>query len=202
MSSTNDVFHTPVIECICTLCLCYCTLQRRAARFVLSRYRNTSRVNSMLEALDRPTLERHRQISRLYMLYKIIIGLVRCPILKAKLPASSHATAEDTTGSQAHHCKKAAQERFVFTQNHQGLDLPAQGSSWGHHTWHFCVKGLLPINPRNYPPLPPAPTPTPSSTDSEHTNWTSVRTSRQVSRRQNDQPFERGPSTWRTKQCH
>ena len=106
MSSTNDGFHTPVIECICTLCLCYCTLQRRAARFVLSRYRNTSSVNSMLEALDRPTLERHRQISRLYMLYKIIIGLVRCSILKAKLPASSHATAEDTTGSQAHHCKK------------------------------------------------------------------------------------------------
>ena len=34
-------------------------VQRRAAHFVLNRYRNTSSVNSILEALDWPTLERH-----------------------------------------------------------------------------------------------------------------------------------------------
>ena len=62
-------------------------VQRRAAsaRFVLNRYRNTSSVNSMLEALDWPTLERRCQISRLSMLYKIHSGLVHCPCLKSKL---------------------------------------------------------------------------------------------------------------------
>ena len=45
--------------------------------------RNTSSVNSMLEALDWPTLERHHQISRLY---KIHSGLVHCLSLKSKLP--------------------------------------------------------------------------------------------------------------------
>ena len=47
--------------------------------------RNTSSVNSMLEALDWPTLERHPQITRLSMLYKIHSGLVHCPGLKSKL---------------------------------------------------------------------------------------------------------------------
>ena len=36
-------------------------IQRRAARFVLNRFRNTSSVNNMLEALGWPTLEQRRQ---------------------------------------------------------------------------------------------------------------------------------------------
>ena len=42
---------------------------------------------------------------------------------------------------------------------------PTQGSSCGRHAWHFCVKGLLPINPRNYPPPPP---PRTNTNDSKH----------------------------------
>ena len=53
-------------------------VQRRTARFVLSRYRNTSSVNIMLDVSDWYTLQRGRQISRLS-------GLVHCPSLKSKL---------------------------------------------------------------------------------------------------------------------
>ena len=60
-------------------------VQRRAARFILSQFRNTSSVNNMLEALGWPTLEQWRQTCRLLMLYKIQSGLAHCPTLKAKL---------------------------------------------------------------------------------------------------------------------
>ena len=60
-------------------------VQRRAARFVLSRFRNTSSVNKMLEALGWPTLEQRCKTCRLSMLYKIQNGLAHCPTLKAKL---------------------------------------------------------------------------------------------------------------------
>ena len=52
------------------------------------------------------------------------------------------------------------------TQNNQGLELPAQGSNWGRHAWHICVKGLLPVNPHNSPSppfLPPSNPPTTST---------------------------------------
>ena len=65
-------------------------VQRRVVRFILSRFRNTSSVNSMLEALGWPTLEQ-RQTCRLLILYKIQSGLAHCPTLKAKLvPLPSH----------------------------------------------------------------------------------------------------------------
>ena len=60
-------------------------VQRRAVRFVLNRFRNTSSVNNMLEALGWPTLEQRRQTCRLLMLYKIQSGLAHCPTVKAKL---------------------------------------------------------------------------------------------------------------------
>ena len=60
-------------------------VHRRAARFVLNRYRNTLSVNNMLEVLGWPTLEQRRQTCRLLMLYKIQSGLAHCPTLKAKL---------------------------------------------------------------------------------------------------------------------
>ena len=50
-------------------------VQRRAARFVLRRYRNTSSVSNMLLQLQWPSLEYRRKLSRLSMLYKIRHGL-------------------------------------------------------------------------------------------------------------------------------
>ena len=58
---------------------------RRAARFVLNRYHNTSSVHLMLDSLGWPSLEQRRKTSRLGMMYKIYNGLVQCPIIKTKL---------------------------------------------------------------------------------------------------------------------
>ena len=58
------------------------------------------------------------------------------------------------------------QSGTISTQNNQGLELPAQGSSWGHHAWHFCVKtqGPPPCKPSTPPPSnPPPPNLHPSS---------------------------------------
>jgi len=65
-------------------------IQRRAARFVLNRHRNTSSVSDMLEQLQWPSLQDRRRTSRLAMLYKILNGLahVRCKTLKP-LPSSN-----------------------------------------------------------------------------------------------------------------
>ena len=51
-------------------------VQRRAARYVLNRYHNTSHVTEMLEGLKWPTLEERRKNYRLTMMYKISNNLV------------------------------------------------------------------------------------------------------------------------------
>ena len=60
-------------------------VQRRSARFVLNRYRNTSSVGSMLNQLKWPSLEERRKHARLAMLYKITNDLVDTPGLKRLL---------------------------------------------------------------------------------------------------------------------
>ena len=59
-------------------------VQRRAARFVLRRYRNTSSVSAMLHHLQWPSLQHRRKLARLTMLYKIRHGLA-CAELSEKL---------------------------------------------------------------------------------------------------------------------
>ena len=48
-------------------------VQRRAARYAVNRYHNTS----MLEELKWPTSEEKRQRARLVLMYKIVNGLVK-----------------------------------------------------------------------------------------------------------------------------
>ena len=60
-------------------------IQRRAARFVLNRYNNTSSVSNMLENLKWPKLEDRRKTARLTILYKIKHKLVQCPTIRSKL---------------------------------------------------------------------------------------------------------------------
>ena len=55
-------------------------VQRRAARFVIGRYHNTSSVTNMLETLGWETLSTRRTKSRLTMTYKIMHNLVDIPI--------------------------------------------------------------------------------------------------------------------------
>ena len=66
-------------------------VQRRAAHFVLSRFKNILSVNNMLGVLGWPSLDKQCQTCRLLMLYKIQSGLAHCPTLKAKLvPLEQH----------------------------------------------------------------------------------------------------------------
>ncbi len=51
-------------------------VQRRGARFVLNRHRNLSSVDSMIDTLEWPSLERRRKEARIIMLYKIKNNLV------------------------------------------------------------------------------------------------------------------------------
>jgi len=60
-------------------------VQRRAARFVLGRYQNTSSVSNMMAALKWPSLASRRKKARLAMLYKIQHGMARCPVICSKL---------------------------------------------------------------------------------------------------------------------
>ena len=56
-------------------------VQRRAARFTLARYHNTSSVTSMLEELGWKDLKQRRAKARVTLLYKITYSLVAIPLL-------------------------------------------------------------------------------------------------------------------------
>ena len=63
MSSDNDLLSSiNKIEAV----------QRRAARFVVNRYHNTSSVAEMINKLEWPTLQHRRKVARLAMLHKIL----------------------------------------------------------------------------------------------------------------------------------
>ena len=64
-------------------------VQRRAARYVTNRYRNTSSVTSMLDHLNWESLEACRAKTQLTMLFKIIHGLVDIPAVDYLVPAST-----------------------------------------------------------------------------------------------------------------
>ena len=119
------------------------SVQRRAARFVLNRFRNTSRVNNMLEALGWPTLEQRRQTCRLLMLYKIQSGLAHCPTLKAKLvplPSSQRRTHD-----------KQLTLLTARTQYRGSSFLPKTIRDWNSLPMKV-VKGIKPKNYLKYPP--------------------------------------------------
>ena len=51
-------------------------VQRRAARWVLSRYHPQDSVTNMIDALGWDTLAQRRAVARVLLLYKIVNGLV------------------------------------------------------------------------------------------------------------------------------
>ena len=63
-------------------------VQRRAARYVLHRYHDTSSVGKMLDTLQWTSLEERRKQQRLVMLYKIQHGQVAVNICDYLKPAS------------------------------------------------------------------------------------------------------------------
>ena len=129
------------------------------ACFVLNRYRNTCNVNTMLEALDWPTLERRHQMARLSVLYKIHNSLVHCPGLKSQPPppppppASTEVMTGSSNSSQQGHSTGALP--FCPEQSRIGKEwncLPKEVVEAATlDTFMSTVKGFLPINPCNSP---------------------------------------------------
>ena len=60
-------------------------VQRRAARFILNRYHNTSSVTDMVESLKWTSLERRRKNSRLAVFYKMTNNIICCEDLTSQL---------------------------------------------------------------------------------------------------------------------
>ena len=76
-------------------------VQRRAARYVTNRYHSTSSVTSMLDHLERETLESRQTKNQLVMFFKIIHGLIDIPAERYLTPAS--------TRTRSHHSLKYRQ---------------------------------------------------------------------------------------------
>ena len=74
--STAQVFGTPVQALRITVHIRIERIQRRADRWCLCRYNNTSRVTSMLEDLEWRIFEQCRINSRLTVLFKFTWGLL------------------------------------------------------------------------------------------------------------------------------
>ena len=70
-------------------------VQRRAARYTTNRYRNASSVASMLDHLQRESLESRRTKADITMFYKIVNDLV-------DIPGSSYLTASSTRTRSSH----------------------------------------------------------------------------------------------------
>ena len=64
-------------------------VQRRAARFVTSRYRNTSKVSSMIDHLQWESLKSRRSKIQLNLLYKVVEDLVDIPADKYLTPSTA-----------------------------------------------------------------------------------------------------------------
>jgi hypothetical protein len=65
-------------------------IQRRAARWTLNRYHNTSSVTDMLSHLGWPTLQQRRSEARLALMYKMVHGLVAINIGLYVTPVLRH----------------------------------------------------------------------------------------------------------------
>jgi hypothetical protein len=65
-------------------------VQRRAARWALNRYHNTSSVTDMLQSLSWPILQLRRSEARLCMMYKMVHGLVATNIGLYTVPVTRH----------------------------------------------------------------------------------------------------------------
>ena len=79
------------------------SVQRRAARFTLSRYRRTSSVSAMLAELNWQTLAERRRLARLTIFYKIHYNLVAITMpLSSKLYSCSTRTENILAVSYTH----------------------------------------------------------------------------------------------------
>ena len=96
-------------------------VQRRAARFTLNRYHNTSSVNNMLSELEWPTLQKRRENVRLTMMYKIHNNLAHLPAQDYIMQAT-----QATRNSQLH----SYQVPYSRTESHRQSFFPRTVRDW------------------------------------------------------------------------
>ena len=80
-------------------------VQRRAARFVLGRYNNTSSVGDMLSELGWTSLQTRRQALRLCMMFKIHKGLVAMDAKEFMTPLHRRSRHVNSQGYEVHRSK-------------------------------------------------------------------------------------------------
>ena len=89
-------------------------VQRRAARFTLNRYHNTSSVESMLSELDWPSLQQRRENFRLVMMYKLHNNLVN---FTTETYISQMAGPSRTVHSQGYYIPHSRTEHHIIIQS-------------------------------------------------------------------------------------
>ena len=119
-------------------------VQRRAARSVTSRYRNTSSVTDMLEELEWESLKSRRVKARFTMLYKIIQDLIDIPASKYLTPASFRTRAlQSKTLRQFSASTESFRKSFFPDAVTQWNLLPATVAEVSKDILELCRWGLI-----------------------------------------------------------
>ena len=89
-------------------------VQRRAARYVTNRYHNTSSVSDMLDELNWPSLQKRREESRLFMMYKMKNNLVRADTSCKLIPSERPSRNSNDQALQIPSCKTTARKDSFY----------------------------------------------------------------------------------------
>ena len=90
-------------------------VQRRAARFVTNKYRNTSSVGNMLQHLEWRSLQDRRKDSRLNIFYKIVNNKVEIQKTNRLIPQKDRHDIH-TLNASKYHLVKLNTEKNLFSQ--------------------------------------------------------------------------------------
>ena len=101
-------------------------VQRRAARFVLGRYNNTSSVGDMLFELGWTSLQTRRQTLRLCMMYKIHKGLIAMGAQEFMTPLQRRSRHVNSYAYKIPPLKDGLPHVLVFPENDTRVEQPGQ----------------------------------------------------------------------------
>ena len=121
-------------------------VQRRAARFVLTRHRNTSSVGDMLQQLKLSTLQHRRRTIGLTMLYKITTGQACARCLDLKLQPASGRRSRHSLQYQRFSCRTDYRSNTFFPRSVRDRnDPPPPHEVPPPLPWPLQVKGAIPL---------------------------------------------------------
>ena len=89
-------------------------VQRRAARYVLNRFHNTSSVSDMLEHLEWPTLEDRRKTARLSMMYKLHNNKVKVDVSSKLTPVIRPTRNNNCQAMQIPSCRTSIRKESFY----------------------------------------------------------------------------------------